>query len=401
MTRTRPFKRLLVAALAASSIVFASAAGPASASAATLPTQGIFENCPLDTALQTCEARLGTMHAGGLQVVVIPAGGSLDSMTQYAAAAHGLGMSVMWELSNPLWWQQPASGTQASQSYSAFASACGCSTNADVLTYMIHWLAALPGTYGYYAADDSMLAAGDQPAVAAYTARIKQADPTHTVLIGSANTNMGQQYQGSADMIGQEIYPITTKSLMPQAANQSTWDTIAATAQVTQHSADQAGKPSAVILQGFTWGDALSDGMAIGVCTSADTTASCNAKLRYPSADEQLALRNTVLENSHPKLVLWFSFYGTYGPVTQDSYFAPISAADSQTRWAGLSAAIQAPMPGANATAASAGRSALAARAAGAKHHKKHKKHKAHKKNKKHRKHKKHKKHKKRAKRHP
>lgn len=394
MLRSPAIRRLLaVAAASASLLLPALSAQPAAAAA--LPTQGIFETCPLDSALSACEQRLSVMHSGGLQVVVINVGNtSIDALSQYAATAHSLGMSVMWELSNPLWWQQPATGNQASSSFSQFASSCGCSTNADVLAYMVRWLAALPGTYGYYAADDSMLSPGDESGVAAYIARIKQQDTVHTVLVGAANTNQGLHYeQATSADVAQEVYPITTASLLPQSANQSTWDSVDQTASVMQQAADHAGKPSAAILQAFTWGDALSDGQAIGVCTSADTTASCNAKLRYPSGAEQLALRNAVLGNSHPQLILWFSFYGTYGFEAPDSYFAPISADEAAARWAGLSSAIQAPYPSAqpsasaatirNAPRAHAKKHAVRHRRHNAKqargrHHKKHKKHKKH-----------------------
>src|SRR5437588_1140145 len=92
----------------------ASLAGPwaSSASAATMPAEGVFENCPLDTAMATCQQRLQVMHAGGVQVVLISASsGSLDSLSSYAATANSLGMGVMWEISNPDWWQQPGDAT--------------------------------------------------------------------------------------------------------------------------------------------------------------------------------------------------------------------------------------------------------------------------------------------------
>ena len=73
------------------------AASGASASAASLPPQGIFEACNLDTRMQTCVQRLQVMHDGGVQIVVMPAWGvSLSSLSAYADAAHALGMSVMW-----------------------------------------------------------------------------------------------------------------------------------------------------------------------------------------------------------------------------------------------------------------------------------------------------------------
>jgi hypothetical protein len=332
------------------------------------------------------------MHSGGLQVVVIPAwGASLDSLTQYAAAARGLGMSVMWELSNPAWWQQPSTDTGAASSFSQFASACGCSDNGALLAYVVRWLAALPSTYGYYAADDSMLSPGDSSGVASYVARIKQQDAGHMVLIGAANTGQGQQYeQGTVAQVGQEMYPVSTGSLLPASANQATWDSINFAATTTQRAADQAGKQSVAIIQAFSWGDNVDDGRAIGVCNSADTTASCAAKLRYPSGAEQLALRNAVLENAHPQLILWYSFNGTSGFAQTNTYNAPISPDEAAARWAGLSAAIQAPAPSAGASAATAAALRGTTRASAKKHHRRHthahhaRRHKHHKKRKHH-----------------
>lgn len=330
--------------------------GATTASASAAPAEGIFESCPIDTALQTCTQRLSVMHGAGIQVVVIPAHGvSLNGLSQYAAAAHGAGMAVMWELSNPNWWQQPPTSTQMSGTYSAFASACGCSDNGSLLPFVVHWLGQLPGTYGYYAADDSMIGPNDKAGITSYSAQIKQADPAHVVLLGAANTAQRHQYESAVDLAAQEFYPVSTSSLLPVGSNQPTWDSIDAAASDVQQTADAAGKASAVILQAFTWGDNVDDGSAIGVCSSADTTASCNARLRYPSGAEQLALRNAVLRNAHPQLILWWSFQGTYG-YAQDPgpYFATPSPAEAASRWAGLSSAIQAPLPSNSTGAASA-----------------------------------------------
>jgi hypothetical protein len=320
--------------------------GAASASAASLPPQGIFEGCNLDTQPQTCVQRLQVMHDGGLQIVVIPAADvSLSSLSAYADAAHSLGMSVMWELSNPTWWQDPSTSTTAASYFSSFAQACSCDQNGPLLAYTIQWLSQLPGTYGYYAADDSMLSPGDQAGVAQYVTQIKQQDSTHTVMIGSAGESQTATYQNIPDVIGTEMYPVTTSSLMPASTNQDMWDSIAQWASDAQHSADAAGKQSAFILQAFTWGDNLDDGQAIGACSASDTQASCYSKLRYPSANEQRELRNEVLEKAHPKLILWWSFPGTYGQTGNDTYSIYPSGSEAGARWSGLSEAIQAPFP--------------------------------------------------------
>ncbi len=220
-----------------------------------------------------CTQRLAAMHAGGIRVVVIPAwSGSLSSLTEYAATAHALGMSVMWELSNPGWWREPTTSTDMAGYFPAFATACGCDQNGPLLSYLIGWLGALPGTYGYYAADDSMLSAGDRAGVAAYVSQIKQRDPWHTVLIGSFGLGQAQEYEGIADLIGDEIYPVKTTSLLPVSAHRGAWNSVAQTASQAQQAAAVAHRQSAFILQAFTWGDNVDDGTAVGPAPRARAT---------------------------------------------------------------------------------------------------------------------------------
>jgi hypothetical protein len=316
------------------------------AAAQTLPPQGIFENCPFDSMLPTCIQRLSMIYQAGLKVVVVaPGSASLDALASYSQAAQGLGLAVMWELSNPVWWREPPSGTGAASNFSGFAAACGCQSNEEVLAYVINWLAGLTATYGYYAVDDSMFGPDDRAAVSTYVAQIKQHDSAHPVMIGAFQPSQGQQYVEIADLIGQEVYPITTDHLLPAAAHPGTWAYIDATVRRAQQTARQAGKGSAFILQAFTWGDNLADGTAIGVCGQGDSTASCNDRLRYPSGAEQVAIRNAVLARAHPDLILWWSFQGTAGLPAPNDSFAPISADEAATRWTGLSTAITASMP--------------------------------------------------------
>jgi len=342
-------RRLIVTAIAVTFMLAVGISGAtAAAFASTLPPEGIFETCQLDTEMQTCLQRLDVMHQGAMQVVVIGAGGvSLNSLSTYANAAHSLGMSVMWELSNPAWWQNPTTSTSISGYFPAFAQSCGCQQDGQVLAYTVHWLSQLPGTYGYYAADDSMLSPSDETGVAQYVAQIQQQDPVHTVMIGSANEAQTQQYQSIPNVIGAEIYPVTTRPLVQVSSNPNDWDwsSVAQIAAEAQSSASAAGKQSAFILQAFTWGDNLSDGQAIGICTASDTQASCYSKLRYPSAGDQVKLRNEVLTHAHPKLILWWSFPGTYGQAGTDTYSIYPTGAEAAARWSGLSAAIQAPAP--------------------------------------------------------
>ncbi len=112
----------------------AGSGAPGGSPTATLPAEGVFESCSLDTEMPTCLGRLHAMHQGGMQVVVITAwAGSLDSLRAYAAAAQSLGMSVIWELSDPSWWRDPATSTGAAGQFPAFATGCGCDQNGPLL----------------------------------------------------------------------------------------------------------------------------------------------------------------------------------------------------------------------------------------------------------------------------
>jgi hypothetical protein len=130
---------------------------------------------------------------------------------------------------------------------------------------------------------------------------------------------------------------------------------VARSANSGQQIADQAGKQSAFILQAFTWGDNLPDGETAGVCSRTDTAQQCYDKLMYPTAADQLELRNDVLLNAHPKLILWWSFQGTYGQAENDTYSIYPTGAVAAQRWQGLAAAIQAPAPSPNGGIARAG----------------------------------------------
>ena len=329
------FLRRLTVALAVTTMLAYAGLGVSVADASSMPAEGIFESCPIETAMAICVHRLPVMRNGGLNVVVFPvAQTSLAALSTYAAAAHWLGLSVMWATGDQAWWEDPSSSDSMYGEYQPFGAACGCRANGQILAYMIPWLGSLPGTYGYYAADDSMLGAGDRPGVANYVAEIKQQDPRHMVMIGAGDASQANAYRTIADTIGQEIYPVITSSLMPVSDNQETWGWVSELVSQTQHAADKIGKQSVFILQAFTWGDNLDDGEAVGGCTTHDTPLSCYSKLRYPSPAEQLQLRNEVLTHAHRKLILWWSFPLTYGQVGNETYSIYPTGMVAADRWA-------------------------------------------------------------------
>ncbi|HEX3616104.1 MAG TPA: hypothetical protein VHU61_06180 [Solirubrobacteraceae bacterium] len=289
-----------------------------------LPAQGMFDNCDLSNGVTTtCDQDLLQMHQAGLQVAVMDAQwATLDELSAYASYAQSIGMSVMWEFNDPGYWGGAWIGSSAAADWSAFSTACGCTASDQVLDYMIQWLSALPGTYGYYAADDSTLEPNQLAGLRQYVAEIKSVDPDHMVMVGSAQ-GQGTSFYSSGATIGNEIYPETTRSLMPAGQNLAIWQSVQQSITQDQRAATRQGTSSAFILQAFSFGDNLSDGQAVGACTASMSQAQCASRLQFPSAGVELALRNAALQYAQPKLILWY----TYGQASQGGHWADFTSA--------------------------------------------------------------------------
>jgi hypothetical protein len=294
-----------------------------------LPPEGIFGSCQLSTELSVCEQNLQAIHAAGFTVDVQTVNADLPTMSAFAAYADSIGVSIMWEINDPGFWGGAWAGSTAANDFPQFAAACGCTGQVQVLDTMVQWLSSLPATYGYYAADDELLTTSESAGLKQYASEIRAIDPTHMVMIGS-NASQGSDYYSTGATIGNEIYPQTTGSLMPYSSYAATWQSVAQSAAQDQRAAQAAGTQSAFILQAFSFGDNLTDGEAVGVCSPSMSQAECASKLPYPSAAAQLELRNEVLEHADPRLILWYSFAESY---------------DQGNRWAGLEQAIEAPYP--------------------------------------------------------
>jgi hypothetical protein len=314
----------------------------------TVPAQGMFDGCDLSNSVSACEQDLVQMHQAGMQVVVMSAQwDTMDEISQYAAYAQSIGMSVMWELDDPGYWGGAWIGASAAADWTSFSTACGCTATNQVLDYMIQWLSALPATYGYYAADDSTLEPGQAAGLTQYVNQIKSVDPNHMVMVGSAQ-GQGTTYYSSGATIGNEIYPETTRSLMPAGQNLAVWQSVQQSVTQDQRAATQQGTSSAFILQAFSFGDNLSDGEAVGACNASMSQAQCAGRLQFPSASVELQLRNDALQYAHPKLILWY----TYNQASQGNH------------WTDLTSVVKAQYP----VSASAARAKKTARKASRKH---------------------------------
>ncbi len=333
-----------------------------------LPPQGIFDVCDITINLSECDQRLGVIAGAGLKLVVVPLPDYGGRLFTYLRAMRAEGLQAIWELNHPAWWGYNGSapfGYDAGAGnlltvpeYASWANGCGCSTNAQLLAFIIHTMSASGVTFGWYTADDSQYNADmgpDYPYTGggpSYTIQqalqgirsldatlrsLASGEPTIVSSWGLTDTTQLSDALGIADIAAQENYPVGLDGAGDSTAEVAT--ETAATAAKTQRLASLAGRPTAFILQSFGWGDC-------GGCGYGDSGSA--AAPPYPSAAEMLAMRNEVLRKADPKVILWFCLQETIG--WQVSQTSPghegvgwSDPPDPQARLAALKAAVRAP----------------------------------------------------------
>jgi hypothetical protein len=255
-------------------------------------------------------------------------------------------LRAMWEITDPGWWGYNTSapwgynpsGTNMLSSYPSWTSACRCKTNGQLLTFIAHTLNGGGVTYGWYIADDSQLSGGQpytpQQAVAGikqFSSYLASAAPGTKTLVstwGLGQLDQLNQAYGAANLTAQEMYPFGLAAGDTQALG---W--VSSGAALTQQVATADNGPSAFILQSFSWGECAGDAAAAGVGPGAP----------YPDANEMLQMRNAVLQNARPSLLLWYNLEETIGWASGEQPSGCVAPTNPSARLQGLSGAVKAP----------------------------------------------------------
>lgn len=263
---------------------------PHSTPHSALPPQGVYESCaPSEGA--SCLDHLQHIAQGGFRLVLNynQLDGSADQQRAYAAEAKSLGIKIIWGMSDPAFWN----GTDLRQQFSALAATCQCSDNAGFISYVVHLVKALPATWGYYVGDE--VQPGDLDKMQGFADLVRQADPSHPRLFISSEdyTTLGSNlapFANTAEVLGADNYPVSTWPI----------STLGSIAHSVQAVASQNGKQSAMVLQAFSWGQ------------YPDETWRCSpfpTCTHFPTEAEMREMRDLVLGNAHPALLLWYSYF--------------------------------------------------------------------------------------------
>jgi hypothetical protein len=262
-------------------------AAPALA-APTLPPQGLYDACAPASSPAACSQHLQAIGQAGFQVVLNYSAWSASprQLLDYANTAQSLGMKVIWPLDDAVWRNRAGS---LAATHPALSAGCACSGDDAFLSYAINLVKNLPATWGYYIGDE--VPADQLGQVQALAAKLKALDPNHPQLLIADGTSEDAvanlaPFADAADVVGSDVYPIGWPVSPAEVAG-----TVAAADQAIA-AADQ--RQVAVALQAFSW--------------SQDPSASTATDPRWPTEQEMQTMRDAVLANSDPALILWFSY---------------------------------------------------------------------------------------------
>jgi hypothetical protein len=256
---------------------------------APLPkVQGWYEYCyPSDSS---CVADLDQIASAGFNLVInyeVLYNSTLAQVQAYASHANSLGVKIAWDFSDAAWY---TSSNPASVSYfqSFFSGCTTCSTVNGAVDYYVQQVESLPATWGYYIGDET--APSYASIVNSYSKEIRAQDtnPSHPRLFVYEGDLSTSQYIvpfiSELDMIGDDFYPI--------GGSGTTIGQMGTYAGDMQAIATQYGIQSADVNQGMSW---------------ANNGGSKSAE--FPTYQQMLDMRNTMLQNSQPAVMLWYSIF--------------------------------------------------------------------------------------------
>jgi hypothetical protein len=266
--------------------------GPPFTTSSTGPTDGygVYESCsPKEAA--TCLSHLDTMAAAGFKLVINydEMYGDANFQKAYLDHAQSVGMKVIVGLSNPAFYD----GTNLREEFPALAQTCNCTDNREFIQYVVNLVKNHPAVWGYYIGDE--VDPNDHDKMKSELADVvHQVDPTHPRLFidnpghSIAVWHANSPFFDTSDVIGTDFYPIRDDS-----PHYPTIDQTDEVASNTQAYADVHNEGSAFVLQAFSYSNYNIPGVP------------------YPTADQMKYMLAQTLANSHPRIILWYSYYDT------------------------------------------------------------------------------------------
>ena len=259
-------------------------------SSATFDGYGLYESCsPKNAAM--CLSHLNDMAAAGFKLVINydELYGDASFQKAYLDRAQSVGMKVIITLKDHRFYN----GKSLRSEFPALAQTCNCTDNHGFIRYVVNVVKNHPAVWGYYIGDE--VDPSDHDAMKRALADVvHQLDPTHPRLfIDNAGESTSVWHGNSpffdtAEVIGTDFYP-----LRGETSDYPTIDQAGAVASGIQAYADVHKEGSAIVLQAFSYSDYGTPGAP------------------YPTASQMESMLSQTLAHSHPRIILWYSYYDT------------------------------------------------------------------------------------------
>ncbi|MGZ3610941.1 MAG: hypothetical protein ACXWPS_04675 [Ktedonobacteraceae bacterium] len=285
---------------------------------------------------QHCMKRLTRIAAGGFTLVLNydSLSANASQMVDYLNLANTLQMKVILALNNPVWWN----GSQpARMLYPALASSCEhslsyapCANDTIFLNYIIHLVSTNAGLWGYYVGDE--VPAQDLIHLQTFTDKIQSMDNRHPRLLvestpaGTATINTALVKHTTkpafstadiATVIAQDFYPVGTHPAL--AINGPA--TIAPQLRVLQDNksgSNEVVSGYAMVLQAHSFlpypGYNCGRPPSLSICP-------------YPTISQMQTMLHSSLQNAHPLMILWYSYFDLMKSGNPDYHWANIITA--------------------------------------------------------------------------
>jgi hypothetical protein len=281
-------------------------AGPGVARA-SLPPQGLYEQCAPNSSELDCGARLREMSDAGFKYVLNYTAwyGSAEQVRNYADQADAAGIELIWPLNDRAW----RDGTDLVDHYRYLGPDCHCSSNADFKQFALGLVKDHPATWGFYIGDEVIPSQENIAQVAALSSEVGQIAPGKpTLYVTLPRHDLEQQlapFAPLADIAGTDYYPV---GLDPDLSR------MPGVASTTRRVAAQHGSGSALVMQAFSWSQYEPQGSTL-----------------FPTRAEMLRMRNLGIRHGDPNLILWYAYNDI------------LDSADAKAHWQDLRAAAFAP----------------------------------------------------------
>jgi hypothetical protein len=288
------------ALLAASALLALTGPGVARAS---LPPQGLYEQCAPNSSTLDCGQRLKLMADAGFTYVLNYTAwhGNEKQVLRFADQAEAVGLKVIWPLNDHSW----RDGSEMRKAYRYLWPDCDCSTGAEFKRFAIDLVKDHPATWGFYIGDELVPTAENVAQVSRLAAEVRLAAPGKPLLyVTLPRHNLAAQlepFAPLADVAGTDYYPVGLDpdlSQVPQVA--------ATTHSVTA----QHGTRSALVLQAFSWSQYEPEGST-----------------RFPTRAEMLAMRDMAIDSGQPDVLFWYAFNDLFDTAEPMAHWADLRAA--------------------------------------------------------------------------